>query len=73
MTSDKSYQIDSCIALNKAIGGQAGSPFAEQESHKGLDRSAASQSVWQAHPNIQRRMLAVINGETELFLTNAPT
>lgn len=29
--SDKSYQIDSSIALNKASGGQAGSPFAEQE------------------------------------------
>ncbi|OJF98213.1 hypothetical protein AX761_12740 [Rhizobium sp. 58] len=30
-TLDKSYQIDSRIVLNKAIGGQAGSPFAVQE------------------------------------------
>lgn len=32
LTSDKSYQIDSSIALNRAIGGKVGSPFGAQET-----------------------------------------
>jgi hypothetical protein len=43
LTSDKSYQIDSSIALIKAIGGRQARPSQSRKSHQGPDRSAPSQ------------------------------
>jgi len=61
------YQIESSIALSRAIGDRAGSPFAAQKTHQGLfDRHPVNQFG----NRIQR---ATINGKTEPCLTNAPT
>ncbi len=69
-TSESSYQTTSSIALNKASGGQAGSPLAALEIVARC-RSAGTQSItFDSASNVE---LFLILRKPERFLTNTTT